>query len=708
MVRFKYVLDNFLTHEHNRLILWTPVALGCGIALYFAQKTEPALPFVLIAFVAPFLGLIATLWFAPGRSGLKIMLSAFLLVTTGFSLAFLRTYTLNTPMLNHKMWNVTLRGVVEDVAYLRFTPKGKQKSARVILRLEESKLDPPLRKVRLRLMDDGKQPLKVGQHIAVRANLTPLPPPTWPLGYDFRRRLYFDSVGALGFCWTSPTLLKDTPEAHTALQIARVRSYLTATLAAHLAPPLGSVAAALLTGHTESLSPALRADFAAAGMAHLLAISGLHMSIVAGIIFFLMHSVLTLWMRVALFYPLHKIAAAATMVGTLLYLHLSGCHIPALRAFLMTCVAMLAIIMDRSPLSLRLVAFAATAILVMRPENLITPSFQLSFAAVTALVATFEPLAFWLHSEKIRSKTWRWLGASLLSTLVAGFATLPFTAALFHQITLLGTLANLVAIPLTTFIIMPLGLLFSVAAALNLEALVAPPFSLALNALVYIAKSVSTWPLASLSVPTGAPWALPVITLAGLWIFLIQSHLRLVGFIPLTLGFIGLFIPHPPHIFMDSEGKALAYFDQASKTLWTSSLRRGGFAIGNWMKVTGATALKKLPFGMDEAGWTGNKHGCFRQTQSGLSILLARDNYHLPFCTLAHIVCCLEPLRFRCEGRQQRLRLDRFSVWREGSIAIWLNHPHNFYVRSSRNICGRRPWASKNIQKRQKLRSSKD
>jgi competence protein ComEC len=470
-------LDTFLTHEQDRLVLWTPVLLGCGIALYFSLPYEPSFWTVLAVILTPLIVLSVTLWFLPQRIGFKILLSTFLIIATGLSIAFMRTHTLNTPMLNRKVWSTKICGVVEEVAYLRFTKQGKQRSARIILHLQESNpnLPTPLRKVRLRLLDDPDHRIRVGQHICVRANLTPLPPPTWPLGYDFRRRLYFEGIGATGFCLSQPTIVKDMPKTHTSLWIANARAYLTNALAKNLAPPLGSVAAALLTGHTESLPTELRSQFAAAGMAHLLAISGLHMSIVAGIIFFLMHSVLTLWMRVALFYPLHKIAAAATMVGTLLYLQLSGCHIPALRAFLMTCVAMLAIIMDRSPISLRLVAFAATAILVMRPENLITPSFQLSFAAVTALVATFEPLAFWFHSEKIRSTAWRWLGASLISTLVAGFATLPYTAALFHQITLLGTLANLVAIPLTTFIIMPLGLLFSVATLVNLETFIAPP-----------------------------------------------------------------------------------------------------------------------------------------------------------------------------------------------------------------------------------------
>lgn len=700
--RIGRLLDTFLTHEQVRLVLWTPVLLGCGIALYFSLPREPFVQVVLVVMLTLSIALSFTLWFMPQRIGLKILLSAFLIMATGLGLAFMRTRTLNTPMLNRKVWSTEIYGVVEDVSYLRFTNDGQQKSARIILRLLDppSKGVTPLGKVRLRLLDNPEHPLQAGQHIRVRANLTPLPPPTWPLGYDFRRRLYFEGIGATGFCLNQPNIVQDVPKTHTSLWIANARAYLTNALANHLAPPLGSVAAALLTGHTESLPPQLRAQFAAAGMAHLLAISGLHMSIVAGIIFFLMHSVLTLWMRVALFYPLHKIAAAATMVGTLLYLHLSGCHIPALRAFLMTSIAMLAIIMDRSPISLRLVAFAATAILVVRPENLITPSFQLSFAAVTALVATFEPLAFWFHSEKIRSKAWRWLGASLISTLVAGLATLPYTAALFHQITLLGTLANLVAIPLTTFIIMPIGLLFSISTLFSLESLIATPFSLALNALIHIAQTVSHWPLASLSIPAGAPWALPVITLSGLWVFLMQSRLRLAGLIPLATGFIGLLTPHPPSIFMDAEGKALAYFDRETQTLWTTSLKRGGFAQRAWMQVTGAKKHKKLPFGRNEDGWMSNAHACFRQTPTGLSLLLAKDNHHLPFCGLAHIVCCLEPLRFRCDGRQQKLRLDRFSVWREGSIAVWLRQTKNFYVLSSQDICGQRPWTAKNVLKR--------
>ena len=143
-----------------------------------------------------------------------------------------------------------------------------------------------------------------------------------------------------------------------------------------------------------------------------------------------------------------------------------------------------------------------------------------------------------------------------------------------RHITLLGTLANLVAIPLSTFIIMPLGLIFGVATLVNLETFIAPPFSLALKGLVYIAQSVSHWPMASFPIAAGAPWALSVITLSGLWIFLMQSRLRLAGLIQLATGFIGLFTPHSPHIFMDADGKALAYFDRETQTLWTTSLNQ--------------------------------------------------------------------------------------------------------------------------------------
>ncbi|TGW14679.1 ComEC family competence protein, partial [bacterium NHP-B] len=535
----------FLTHEQDRLILWTPVLLGLGIAAYFSLTFEPPFWWALGAALCAG-GCVGAVVLTYHRSLflLHIVLLGLACVCLGFSAALWRTQALNTPMLNTHVKRATLEGVIENVTYLRYKG-GPQaiKGARVIVRVTRIVPTLALHKVRL-WIPCGWKTLRAGQHIRVKANLTKLPPPTWPYGYDMRRTCYFQGIGAKGFCLTPPSLRHAPPPLWRTMWMEPWRERLTHVLFEVLPMPHASVAAALLTGHTAGLPSSVRADFADAGMAHLLAISGLHMSIVAGLVFFMVYTLLGLWQRAVLFWPLHKIAAVATVLGTFLYLHLSGVHIPATRAFFMTTMAMTALLLDRSPLSLRLVAFAATFILIFRPENLLSPSFQLSFAAVTSLVAVFErvkaPTRFqqrWFHTGL------SWLGISLLSTLIAGLATLPFTAATFHQATLLGMVANLVAIPLTTFVVMPLGMTLMLCSLMGVASWVAPFFALALSGLIAIAQTVAAWPLASVTVPAGAPWALGLITLSGLWMLLWQTPLRWLGAPLLLGGFWALWTP---------------------------------------------------------------------------------------------------------------------------------------------------------------------
>lgn len=460
-------LDTLWSREQNRLILWAPALLGIGIGSYFFLSSEPSKGTLLLIGFGAFVS-IALIFYVKNFVA-RISLTALVLILGGFITAYTRAHMLGTPMLQKPFKGCVVQGKITALTRLYSKNKNTVRGMRLVIKLTQplqkrvpsaqSAAPPALKNVQLWLPKEKAQ-LQVGQHIYLKATLRPFPAPTWPYGHNTRREAYFRGVGAKGFALTDP-VITHTPRISTwKSKVTQWRTHINQTLHAQLPPPLSSVGAALLTGDTGSLPQQVRANFASAGIAHLLAISGLHMSIVAGFLFFLVQRLLSLWQRAALFLPLHKIAALLTILGTFFYLHISGCHIPALRAFIMTSLAMIALMADRSPFSLRLVAFAAIGILIARPENLLSVSFQLSFAAVTALIASFEHLRPWIqrwHAPTLRRKIFLGLSLSLGSTFVAGVATTPFTVATFHQATCLGMIANLVAIPLTTFWIMPVG-----------------------------------------------------------------------------------------------------------------------------------------------------------------------------------------------------------------------------------------------------------
>jgi len=771
-------VNAFLSLEYHQLFLLIPVFIGFGILGFFSF---PILSLSLLMRTVIFLCMVGffTAAFLTNTLLIRCVCLAVALFLLGFGAAFWRTSSLKTPLLNRTHGPCVVEGIVEELHPLH------TQRMRLMLRLtkplpptKRCPNPPPLKRVRLYLLPDKKEvpqdiplpqqndkgadtqnahvstsPLAIGQRVQIWAKLHKIPPPTWPRGYDFRRAAFFEGWGARGFALAPVKVLpleKPQKHKHTHRKGARhtlqkafaiahqrwaefielKRTQLEALFYEHLQKESPSLASALLCGKKSGLSPFVRDVFARAGIAHLLAISGLHMSIVAGLVFFLLQGLLALFPPLVLRISPHKIAALLTLLMTFVYLQLSGSFTPATRAFLMTSCVMVGLLMDRQALTLRLVAIAATFLLLFRPENLLSASFQLSFAAVTSLVAGLEFLrkralrSERLGGEGIGGRLLKNISGVMLSTLVAGLATTPYTLYHFQQFTFMGTLANLVAIPLTTFVIMPLGLLFCAFVPLGLSWPLSFLLDRALDVLLRLAVYVSAWPLSALSIPAAHPFWLWPLTLGGLWFFTFQSKVRFWGLGVFVFGFCGLFIPHPPSLFMDGEAKVLAYFEASTKTLWTTSLRRAAFAQHTWMKATGATHQRLLPlqhhtYRIQRASLKQSKKNlkntvkrlshkapqavfaskdvrqenlrapqediirspfrctrtwCMARTDSKHTLLISLDGRESAFCGLADIALSLEPFKWRCGGR--KLSLDFFSAWRYGSWAVYL-HPQS-------------------------------
>ena len=378
--------------QAGRLGLWIPVALGLGSALNFGLPWEPSWISAVLALLAASVITAVSLGVATHRrGGGALLLLACGLV--GFAAASIRTEVVREPIAPASGGVRRLEAVVVDVA------SPGQGGPRILLApVSISGLSPEATPVRVRLTLRGTTlPPAPGDRISVSALLNPPPPPSAPGAYDFARDAYFRGVGGVGLALGEPVQLQrrdaDLPSG-LRLQIAvnAFRWSLTRRLVDQLGPDHGGLAAAMTTGHEAFVPPAQVEALRASGLAHIISISGLHMAIVGGFVFALVRLAVALAPALALRLSGRKLAAAAGGVAVLGYLVLSGAPDPAVRSAVTAFAAFAAILADRRAISLRTLALAATLLLLIRPEAVTQPGFQMSFAATAALVALAEAI----------------------------------------------------------------------------------------------------------------------------------------------------------------------------------------------------------------------------------------------------------------------------------------------------------------------------
>ncbi len=376
--------------QRDRWVLWLAPALGLGIAVYFALPAEPA----------GWLGLACALLMVPAvglyRHGAAPALLVAGVAGLGFGVAQLRTATVAAPVLDKRLGPVMVEGLIEAAS-----PDGvggwRLRLADPLIVGHDPASSP--RRIRIRVRRAAADPAP-GTRLRALAILQPPPEPAAPGAFDFARRAYFDGIGAVGFALGTAQVAPgpDTPGLRAAIN--GLRHAVTARILAALPAPENAIAAALTTGERRAIPPEILAAIRDSGLAHLLAISGLHFALVAGLLFGVLRGAMASVPALALRYPIKKWAAVGAFIGALGYLVISGASIPTQRAFLMLGIVLLAIILDRNPISMRLVAVSGAVVLLISPESVLSASFQLSFAAVVALVASTRPTpSGWQRSE---------------------------------------------------------------------------------------------------------------------------------------------------------------------------------------------------------------------------------------------------------------------------------------------------------------------
>lgn len=682
-------LGHRLAAERERWSLWLPVLLGVGIGLYFALPAEPP-PWIGPA-GAGLLAVAAMLARWRGAAAAILVLVALLAVAAGFAAGQIRTLTAGTPQLTGELGPTWVTGRIAAVQPL----DGAQRivlDRPTIRRLPADQ--PPPKRVRLRLRAGDAAP-PPGAEIGVLAMLNGPSGPVAPDAFDFRRSLFFQGIGAIGYA-VGPVDLRQAPPGGSArLGLERLRGRIGTRITEALDGDRAAIALALLIGERGLIPDPVNRAIRDAGLAHLLAISGLHVGLVAGLVFFTARLGLVLATGQGSRRPVKKYAALAALLAAGGYMLLVGAPIPTQRAVLMTGLVLVAVLVDRTAISLRLVAWAAAAVLLTAPESLAGPSFQMSFAAVIALVATYEAiqprLPGWQERGGVLVLPLVYLGGVLLTTIVASAATTPFALYHFQRLATYGLLSNLIAVPVTTFWIMPWGLVAFALMPLGLERLALVPMGWGIELVLWSGHTAAAWPGAALRVPAMPGWGLLALALGGLWLCLWRAGWRLLGVPLIVLGLASPALAPRPMVLISADGGLVAV-RQADGRLALSSGRGQGFVRGLWLRRNGQESEPLWPLsGRSADGVLAcDGMGClYRPPDRPELVALIRDPAALPEdCAVADIVVALIPVRGPCSAP---LVIDRLDLWRSGAHAVYLNGAPR--VAQTAAAVGDRPWA---------------
>jgi competence protein ComEC len=663
-------LDEFLATQRDRFVLFLPVFLGGGILAYFAQGTEPDLRAAAAVAGASLLAVAATWRWAAARAAALAAACA----ACGFALACLAASRAPPwPALPR-----TAAVITGKVSLLEALPAGN----RVTLAAPSLDGQPPLpRSLRIRLRGTDTTPITAGETIRVRALVRPPPPPDYPGGWDTQRDAFFAGIGGYGFAVGTAEIV----QARGGGFWASLRGRIAARILAALPGSRGAVAATILTGIGTAIPPGDRAAFQDSGLAHLLAVAGLHIGIVMGLVYGGVRMGLAAWERAALRWPTRQIAALAALAAGLLYLMLTGAHVPILRSFAMAGLVTLGVITGRRALSLRGLALAAMLLLVAAPESVVAVSFQMSFAAVLVLIAGFEMARPAL--ARIGGAGWRhWIArhtaALALTSLLAGAATLPFAAAHFGRIALYTVAANMLAVPLMAAWVMPWGLAALLVMPLGIERAALIPMGWGVQGLLAIAHGVAGWPGAVLAVPQTPAWGLACSATGLVWACLWRGRLRLAGLLPLAAGLASPYVVTLPDILVGPEARVIA-MRIGGQILLQAAPASSAFETESPALIWGnGTAL---PFTTLPPYLACTDMACRAAFAGGLA-LLVRDT-GAPDCA-ARVIISAGWLHNPCPGA---VIVDHAMAAREGAVAIRVNGA-GVDITTDRMLRKTRPW----------------
>ncbi|MBV8441259.1 MAG: ComEC family competence protein [Hyphomicrobiales bacterium] len=681
--------------EERRFFLWLPVAAMGGVALNLAADREPVLwlPAGLAAVFA------ALAWVSRARPfalGLSLALAA---LFTGFLAMSLRTERVAAPVLD-RIRIVDLQGYVEEVD---LRPVG----ARMVVAVFSAD-GMPREKIprRVRVTTRKTPDIAAGDFVAMKARLLPPSHAALPGGYDFARDAFFAGVGAVGST-LGPIRRVTAPGDASWRQrfnaaIDQTRNRLALRVNAIIGGDEGAIAAAMVTGKRDFLSNDAKDLIREAGIFHIITISGVQMTLVAGIFFIVSRRLLALSPTLALKYPIKKWAAGVAMAGSLLYDIGTGSRVGTERAVVMTLIVLGAVIMDRRALTMRNLAFAVLAVVAIEPEAILGVSFQLSFAAVAALVAVMEARLASLESDpdpflprRGRAPTGG-LFADLFhkplgllgATACATGATASFMAYHFHDLSPYVLIGNPLTLTVIEFFAVPGALLGAVLYPLGLDAPVWLYVGMGIKFILWAARFIAEAPGATLHLRAFAPYALPFLALAVISATIWRTWTFRASAIPLAvIGVIGA--AHGPRydVIVAPSGDEAAVRD-ADGLLQVVGKRFNGFAAEQWLTADGDG---RDPASARDPDAPCDRLGCVAALPEGESLSIVIDRMAFDEdCARAEVIVSALSAPANCRAK---FVLDDKALARFGAVGLTWSDEAGFMLASDRSTLQNRPWS---------------
>jgi competence protein ComEC len=675
-------LEKLLEGERAQLPPWFVVGFGAGIAAWFALDQPGQWQAFLCAAAA-----LSLLGFGlgGGRAGRALGWFA-LAATVGCALVWARSIWVAQPRLERPVV-VEFGGLVNGVDHL----VAKQ-TVRLLLAPTDGSLPHTVRVS----IDEDKLPAGIAPRAAirVRARLAPPPPMALPGTYDFARDAWFKGIGAVGKALGPVTVVH--PAQPKGLDGAR--EGLRRHIAARLPGGSAGIAIALVTGDQNAVDQSDADAMRRSGLTHLLSVSGLHIAAVVAFAMFLTLKLLALSEWLALRFNLMLVAAAVGAAAGIGYTLLTGAQVPTVRSCVAALLILGGIALGRDAISIRLIAVGALLVLLFRPEAVAGASFQMSFAAVTAIVALHSTRwarsLFQRRDEGMFGRLSREIATLIATGLAVELALIPLALFHFHRAGLYGVGANIIAIPLTTFVIMPLE---AGALLLDIAGWGRPLWFLcgaSIDGLLGLAHWVASTTGAVALMPSMPVWAFGLMVAGGLWLCLWTTRLRLAGLVPILIGAAGAALSPAPDLLITGDGKHLAMVDKGTPLLLRE--RAGDYVRSLMAEASGfdgdPDVLASRPFS------NCTHDACVAVVNKGASawrILATRSPTRIDWATItracaqADIVVSDRGLPRGCTPSW--LKLDRFGLERTGGVAIYLGKNPRVDTVAAR--VGAHPWA---------------
>jgi len=571
---FKRLYKN-LTSDNECRFLFQPVLFGIGIGIYFSLFTEPS--FLSLLYPTFLFALSAFLCYQKKRP-LPFMVSvSCLLITAGMLCAKYETYQTSLKIE---------RILSEQITYIKGTIKQtdtNSKSKTRFLLERVSDFEKPLKGL-YRLTTNDKTPHKIGDCVETAAVLKSPSHPLMPTGYQFDRHAFFNHISAIGYTLTPLYQIpceNTTSSKNLFDKINILRNTISADIKQTLTPDEAAIASAVLIGDKSLISQTLYDKYRFSGLQHFLAISGLHMGFLGLFFFMITRFFILLIPSLAIRFSAQKVAAFMALICSFIYLLLSGASLPAQRAFIMAGIVLAGIFFNREAISMRTAAVAALVIFILEPHALLLPGFQMSFAAVCALIAVYEAYQPKTPSKDsyIRKIGVYFFGV-MLTSLIATLSTLPYAVYHFGTFAPYAVLSNIIAAPLIAFIIMPLVCLNLIIIPFGHFLYPLKALEFALSLLNKWAEYVSNLPYANLRIPPMSTSALIIITFGGLWLCLWKQKGRCFGFVFIILPLVSYtFKTAPDALYTDT---TVALYNKKQDELLIFTNKKSNFLIENW------------------------------------------------------------------------------------------------------------------------------